>query len=156
MISTEQELLRIIRRIGIKFIDDLSGFNGEGVFMSIIKENGLYMVYNEIPRITSDFPMSSEWLYERDITDILYPNQEGIVYNFRITDDSILLMRKYAYDVNFDIDTVLDIDLDNGVFLVNIEIISGILAKFTDYMEEKSVMVDNIKFRDYYNKMISL
>jgi hypothetical protein len=126
------------------------------IFMSIIKENGLYMVYNEIPRITSDFPMSSEWLYERDITDILYPNQDGIVYNFRITDDSILLMRKYAYDVNFDIDTVLDIDLDNRVFLVNIEIISGILAKFTDYMEEKSVMVDNIKFRDYYNKMISL
>lgn len=124
--------------------------------MSIIKENGLYMVYNEIPRITSDFPMSSEWLYERDITDILYPNQDGIVYNFRITDDSILLMRKYAYDVNFDIDTVLDIDLDNRVFLVNIEIISGILAKFTGYMEEKSVMVDNIKFRDYYNKMISL
>ena len=126
------------------------------IFMSIIKENGLYMVYNEIPRITSDFPMSSEWLYERDITDILYPNQDGIVYNFRITDDSILLMRKYAYDVNFDIDTVLDIDLDNRVFLVNIEIISGILAKFTGYMEEKSVMVDNIKFRDYYNKMISL
>jgi len=124
--------------------------------MSIIKENGLYMVYNEIPRITSDFPMSSEWLYERDITDILYPNQEGIVYNFRITDDSILLMRKYTYDGNFDIETVLDIDLDNRVFLVNIEIISGILAKFTDYMEEKSVMVDNIKFRDYYNKMISL
>ena len=61
--------------------------------MSIIKENGLYMVYNEIPRITSDFPMSSEWLYERDITDILYPNQDGIIYNFRITDDSILLMR---------------------------------------------------------------
>lgn len=126
------------------------------IFMSIIKENGLYMVYNEIPRITSDFPMSSEWLYERDITDILYPNQDGIVYNFRITDDSILLMRKYAYDVNFDIDTILDIDLDNRVFLVNIEIISGILAKFTGYMEEKSVMVDNIKFRDYYNKMISL
>ena len=126
------------------------------IFMSIIKENGLYMVYNEIPRITSDFPMSSEWLYERDITDILYPNQDGIVYNFRITDDSILLMRKYAYDVNFDIDTVLDIDLDNRVFLVNIGIISGILANFTGYMEEKSVMVDNIKFRDYYNKMISL
>ena len=129
---------------------------GNEFFMSIIKENGLYMVYNEIPRITSDFPMSSEWLYERDITDILYPNQEGIVYNFRITDDSILLMRKYTYDGNFDIETVLDIDLDNRVFLVNIEIISGILAKFTDYMEEKSVMVDNIKFRDYYNKMISL
>jgi hypothetical protein len=138
-------------------IDDLSDYTGESeIFMSIIKENGLYMVYNEIPRITSDFPMSSEWLYERDITDILYPNQDGIVYNFRITDDSILLMRKYAYDVNFDIDTVLDIDLDNRVFLVNIEIISGILAKFTGYMEEKSVMVDNIKFRDYYNKMISL
>lgn len=155
MISIEPELLNQVIRNN-KFIDDLSGFNGEGVFMSIIKENGLYMVYNEIPRITSDFPMSSEWLYDRDITDILYPNQDGIIYNFRITDDSILLMRKYAYDVNFDIDTVLDIDLDNRVFLVNIEIISGILAKFTGYMEEKSVMVDNIKFRDYYNKMISL
>lgn len=124
--------------------------------MSIIKQNGLHMVYNEIPRITSDFPMSSQWLYERDITDILYPNQDGIIYNFRITDDSILLMRKYAYNENFDIDTVLDIDLENRVFLVNIEIMSGILAKFTDYMEEKSVMIDNIKFRDYYNKMISL
>lgn len=44
---------------------------GKEFFMSIIKENGLYMVYNEIPRITSDFPMSSEWLYERNITDIL-------------------------------------------------------------------------------------
>lgn len=114
------------------------------------------MVYNEIPRITSDFPMSDQWLYERDITDILYPNQEGIIYNFRIRDDSILLMRKCVYNENFDIDTVLDIDLENRVFLVNIEIISGILAKFTDYMEEKSVMVDNIKFRDYYNKLISL
>lgn len=83
--------------------------------MSIIKKNGLHIVYNEIPRITSDFPVSSEWLYENDITDILYPNQEeDIVYNFRITDDSILLLRKYSYDVNFDIDTVLDIDLDNG------------------------------------------
>ena len=124
--------------------------------MAIIKENGLYIVCNEIPRITSDFPMSSQWLYGTDITDILYPNQDGIIYNFRITDDSILLMRKYAYDENFDIDTVLDIDLENRVFLVNIEIMSGILAKFTDYMEEKSVMVDNVKFRDYYNKMISL
>lgn len=114
------------------------------------------MVYNEIPRITSDFPMSDEWLYNRDITDILYPNQDGIIYNLRITDDSILLMRKYAYDANFDIDTVLDIDLENRIFMVNIEIISGILAKFIDFMEEKSVMVDNIKFRDYYNKLISL
>ena len=124
--------------------------------MSIIKEKGLHMVYNEIPRITSDFPMSDQWLYDRDITDIIYPNQEGIIYNIRITDDSILLMRKYAYDVNFDIDTVLNIDLENRIFLVNLEIISGILPKLTDYMEEKSVMVDNIKFRDYYNKLISL
>jgi len=114
------------------------------------------MVYNEIPRITSDFPMSDEWLYNRDITDILYPNQDGIIYNLRITDDSILLMRKYTYDANFDIDTVLDIDLENRIFMVNIEIISGILAKFIDFMEEKSVMVDNIKFGDYYNKLISL
>lgn len=124
--------------------------------MSVIKENGVYMVYNEIPRITSDFPMSDEWLYNRDITDILYPNQDGIIYNLRITDDSILLMRKYTYDANFDIDTVLDIDLENRIFMVNIEIISGILAKFIDFIEEKSVMVDNIKFRDYYNKLISL
>lgn len=124
--------------------------------MSVIKENGVYMVYNEIPRITSDFPMSDEWLYNRDITDILYPNQDGIIYNLRITDDSILLMRKYTYDANFDIDTVLDIDLENRIFMVNIEIISGILAKFIDFMEEKSVMVDNIKFGDYYNKLISL
>lgn len=124
--------------------------------MSIIKENRLCMVYNEIPRITSDFPMSDEWLYNRDITDILYPNQDGIIYNLRITDDSILLMRKYTYDANFDIDTVLDIDLENRIFMVNIEIISGILAKFIDFMEEKSVMVDNIKFGDYYNKLISL
>ena len=124
--------------------------------MSIIKENGLYMVYNEIPRITSDFPMSSEWLYERDITDILYPNHDSIIYNFRITDDSILLMRKYTYDGNFDIDTVLDIDLENRIFFVNAVIAYNILSKFTDYMEEKSVMIDNIKFSEYYNKLICL
>lgn len=125
--------------------------------MSIIKKNGLHIVYNEIPRITSDFPVSSEWLYENAITDILYPNQEeDIVYNFRITDDSILLLRKYSYDANFDIDTVLDIDLDNGVFLVNVELMSGILDKFMDYMEENSVTLDNLKYRDYYNKMINL
>lgn len=139
-----------------KFIDDLTGLTGKGVFMSIIKENGLYMVYNEIPRITSDFPLSSEWLYERDITDILYPNHDSIIYNFRITDDSILLMRKYTYDGNFDIDTVLDIDLENRIFFVNAVIAYNILSKFTDYMEEKSVMIDNIKFSEYYNKLISL
>ena len=114
------------------------------------------MVYNEIPRITSDFPLSSEWLYERDITDILYPNHDSIIYNFRITDDSILLMRKYTYDGNFDIDTVLDIDLENRIFFVNAVIAYNILSKFTDYMEEKSVMIDNIKFSEYYNKLISL
>lgn len=155
MISIEPELPNQVIR-NKKFIDDLSGFNGEGVFMSIIKENGLYMVYNEIPRITSDFPMSSEWLYERDITDILYPNQEGIVYNFRITDDSILLMRKYTYDGNFDIETVLDIDLENRVFFLNAVLAYSILSKFTCYMEENSVMIDNTKFSEYYNKLISL
>lgn len=124
--------------------------------MSIIKKNGFHIVYNEIPRITSDFPISSEWLYENDITDILYPNKEDIIYNFRITDDSILLLRKYSYDANFDIDTVLDIDLDNRVFLVNVELMSGILDKFMDYMEENLVRLDNLKYRDYYNKMINL
>lgn len=150
MIFIEPELLNN------KFIDDLTGLTGKGVFISIIKENGLYMVYNEIPRITSDFPLSSEWLYERDITDILYPNQDSIIYNFRITDDSILLMRKYTYDGNFDIDTVLDIDLENRIFFVNAVIAYNILSKFTDYMEEKSVMIDNIKFSEYYNKLICL